>query len=72
MYFFMGDMYFEKKEPDGKIWWGDSENDGEYLFTFDKKNVFNLFEDYPYKLTPEQKKLFDEENPFWAEFFEDR
>ena len=23
-------------------------------------------------LTPEQKALFDRENPYWAEFFKDR
>ena len=28
--------------------------------------------DYPHKLTPEQKKNFDEENPEWAEFLKDR
>lgn len=42
---------------------------GEFLFSFDKKKVFNLFEDYPDKLTPEQKELFDRENPFWKDFF---
>jgi len=45
---------------------------GEWLFTFDGKTVFNMFSDYPFKLTPEQKKIFDEENPFWADFFKDR
>lgn len=32
---------------------------GEHLFTFDGKTIFNLFQDYPYKLTPEQKEIFD-------------
>ncbi len=45
---------------------------GEMLFTFDGKKIFNLFRDYPYALTPEQKKLFDEANPFWAHYFRDR
>lgn len=45
---------------------------GEMLFTFDGETVFNLFRDYPYKLTPEQKKMFDDLNPYWAEFFKDR
>jgi hypothetical protein len=31
-----------------------------------------MFADYPYKLTPEQKKIFDEENPYWVDFFADR
>nr|DAS60821.1 MAG TPA: hypothetical protein [Caudoviricetes sp.] len=31
-----------------------------------------MFKDYPHALTPEQKKIFDEENPFWKDFFSDR
>jgi hypothetical protein len=38
----------------------------------DNRFIFNLFKDYPYALTPEQKRVFDEENPFWANFFRDR
>ncbi len=45
---------------------------GEMLFTFDGNQIFNLFRDYPNKLTPEQKRVFDELNPFWADFFKDR
>lgn len=56
-----------------KIWWVDNpDTKGEHLFSFDKKTVFNLFADYPWKLTKEQKELFDKENPYWAEFFQDR
>ena len=40
--------------------------------TFDGQTVFNLFRDYPYKLSPEQKQIFDSENPYWADFFKDR
>ena len=62
-----------KNNPSDKIWWVDtSDKDGEFVFTFDKKTFFNMFADYPHKLTPEQKKIFDEENPFWANFFSDR
>ena len=61
---------FYHNEPDDKIWWVDNmEAIGEFLFSFDKKKIFNLFEDYPDKLTPEQKELFDRENPFWKDFF---
>lgn len=45
---------------------------GERLFTFDGEQIFNLFRDYPYALTPEQKRVFDEVNPFWANYFRDR
>lgn len=63
---------FYKQNEDDLIWWLDSENKGEWLFSFDKITVFNLFSDYPDKLTPEQKKIFDEENPFWKDYFSDR
>lgn len=64
---------FYKNNRGDKIWWVDSgETVGEWLFTFDKKTIFNMFSDYPDKLTPEQKALFDKENPYWAEFFADR
>ena len=49
-----------------------SDRDGEFLFSFDKKKVFNLFADYPHNLTPEQKEIFDKENPYWKDFFKDR
>ena len=45
---------------------------GEMLFTFDGKQIFNLFRDYPYALTPDQKRVFDGANPFWANYFRDR
>ena len=53
-------------------WLPKSDKVGERLFTFDGKQIFNLFRDYPYALSAEQKKLFDEANPFWADFFKDR
>lgn len=45
---------------------------GEMLFTFDGEHIFNLFRDYPHKLTAEQKQIFDSKNPFWADYFKDR
>lgn len=53
-------------------WLENPDRIGERLFTFDGVKVFNLFRDYPYALTAEEKKLFDAENPYWAEFFKDR
>lgn len=62
-----------KNEPTDKVWWlDDPETIGEFVFSFDKKELFNLFQDYPYKLTKKQLEIFDKENPFWAEFFADR
>jgi len=64
---------FYKKSPDDQIHWVDNPRViGEFLFSFDKKVVFNLFSDYPTKLTKEQKQIFDKENPYWANFFKDR
>ena len=64
---------FYKNKPSDKIWWVDNpERIGEWIFSFDKRKIFNMFSDYPHKLTPEQKQLFDKENPYWKEFFKDR
>ena len=63
-----------KNDPADVIWWADNGNEskGEWLFSFDKKKVFNMFADYPHALTAQQKAIFDQENPYWAEFFSDR
>ena len=63
--------FYKNRETD-KIWWVDDDKIGIMEFSFDKKTIFNLFRDYPMKLTAEQKKIFDKENPYWAEFFSDR
>lgn len=64
---------FYKENPDDQVYWVDNTGTiGEHLFSFDKKKVFNLFEDYPHNLTKEQKEIFDEENPYWKDFFKDR
>lgn len=64
---------FYHNEPNDVIWWvDDTETTGEWLFSFDQKKVYNMFRDYPEKLTPEQKAIFDKENPYWANFFKDR
>lgn len=64
---------FEKNNPTDEIWWvEDIESIGKMMFTFDKKKIFNVFEDYPHNLTAEQKRIFDKENPYWANFLKDR
>lgn len=65
--------YWYKVNETDKIWWKEFEDRiGEWVFSFDKKQEFNMFADYPHSLTPEQKETFDKENPHWAEFFSDR
>ena len=62
-----------KNNRHDKIWWVDTfDKDGGMEFTFDKVTFFNAFRDYPHALTPEQKEIFDKENPFWADFFKDK
>lgn len=70
----MSDNYvFSKNNDNDVIYWVDLPIVlGEWLFSFDKKKIFNLFSDYPWKLTKEQKEIFDRENPYWANFFKDR
>lgn len=68
--FDMSTRYYKNKKTD-KIWWiRDPDICGVWEFTFDKKVIFNMFQDYPEKLTKEQKEIFDKENPFWAENLE--
>ena len=62
-----------KNNDSDVIWWLDtSEYEGLWIFSFDKKIKFNMFADYPHKLTKEQKEIFDKENPLWKDFFKDR
>lgn len=64
----MQDKFYKHKETD-KIWWVNNDRIGVLEFTFDQNKIYNLFADYPEKLSEEEKKLFDKENPEWAEFF---
>ena len=60
---------FYKHHLDDQIWWVDAIGQkGLLLFSFDKETIFNYWPDYPEKLTPEQKTIFDKENPEWAQF----
>ena len=63
------DREFYKKKRTDIIWWV-KEQGGEHLFSFDKINVFDLMTDYPKKLTPQQKEIFDKENPYWVKYFQ--
>lgn len=64
---------FYKENDTDKVWWVDnSDKDGVFEFSFDKIKIYNLFRDYPHELTPEEKAVFDNENPYWKNFFTDR
>lgn len=61
-------MNFYKDDENDKIWRVDTlDSKGEFLFSFDKKTVFNFFSDYPAKLTKEQIEIFKKEQPLLAE-----
>ncbi len=71
----MSDMLCKwyKENDSDQIWWKDNRDvEGEYVISFDRKTELNLFRDYPYAFTAEQKEIFDRENPFWADFFRER
>ena len=64
---------WEKDEEGGSIWWKHYFNRiGTLIISFDRKKEYNLFTDYPWKLTAKEKEIFDKENPYWKEFFKDR
>ena len=61
---------FYKENKNSRVWWiDDLDKVGEYMFSFDRKKIYNLFADYPEKLTAEEKEIFDNDEPYWAEFF---
>lgn len=64
---------FYKKKDNDKIWSVEEIGYiGKLLYSFDKKNIYNLLTDYPHNFTKEEKELFDKENPYWKEFFSGR
>ena len=67
------DGIFYRENAADRIWWVDTaDRVGEWLFTFDKQKIYNMFRDYPHELTSEEKEIFDKENPYWRDFFKDR
>lgn len=57
------DVFVGAKDPDGKMI--AITEIGSYLFSFDKKIIYNFFSDYD-ELSPEQKEIFRKENPTMA------
>ena len=66
------DNIWFKRNPSDTVWWQDNGRIGVMIFSFDRIIEYNLFQDYPWKLSAEQKAVFDRENPFWANFFASR
>ncbi len=66
-----GESCYWHKEKSDKVWFLENGTDN-IVFSFDRIHKFYLYRDYPYKLTREQKEIFDKENPFWADFFKCR
>ncbi len=62
-----GDFY--KTSPESRIWWTGAigcEDGG--IFSFDCKKLYSLFGDAR-NLTGEERKIFIEDEPYWANFF---
>lgn len=68
----MKDDRFYKENPTDHIWWIKDPPIGEWLFSFDKQTIYNMFRDYPKNMTAAQIAIFNKENPYWANFFSDR
>ena len=61
-------MNFYKNDEKDQIWMVDTlGSKEEFLFSFDKKSIFNFFTDYPDKLSDEQIEIFKKEQPMLAE-----
>ena len=64
---------FYKNNESDRVWHVDQVGCvGPNLVSFDKKRILNLWPDYPWRFSKEEKELFDKDNPYWAEFFRDR
>lgn len=64
--------FYKKNKGDVTSWVDCIDMVGRHLFTLDGQKIYNLFSDYPHELSPEEKAIFDKENPYWAKFFDDR
>lgn len=63
---------FYKEHPGDQIWWLTPDQVGVWEFSFDRKKIYSMYRDYPHAMTPEEVRIFDRENPYWAEYFKDR
>ncbi len=59
------DFAYVRRNRGDRIRWVRKRNyrEGEWLFTFDKKTVYNMFEDYPHKLPPNRLRSLTQKIP---------
>lgn len=60
-----GDLedFYKENEDDTMFWTGPvNVQKGVFLFTFDRKNIYDFFTDFPDKLNDEEIKIFCNEN----------
>lgn len=63
------DIEFYKNNESDKIWWIDNDKIGVWEFSFDKKKIYNFFQDYPQNLTKEEVEIFKKENAKMLKYF---
>lgn len=62
--------FYTKRDTDQTMWVDDGKGIGDFRFSVDGgKTIYYLFGDYPWKLSDEEREIFDRENPFWVRFF---
>lgn len=68
------DCWYKDHPGDKTVWLAQRYVIGEYIFRIDggSGRIYNMFADYPHNMTQEDKRIFDMENPFWADFFKGR
>ena len=59
---------FYKNNPNSRVWWlaKDECDFDEFLFSFDKKKIYNLYEDYGHNMTDEEMEILNEDEPEMA------
>lgn len=57
-----------KHSPDSRVWWKETNEIGLFIFSFDRKKEYNFYRDFPEKLTPEEERIFREEEPILGKF----
>jgi len=68
----MAKYTFSKWRENDKVYMVDDGTIGSLLFSFDKKKIYNLWTDYPDAFSKEELAIFNEEYPYWRDFFSKR